>query len=112
MLKLTSDIIWFTDILCWEILITNLNSLLIIGLVSLHRVCVLQNCAIFACDLLKVYSLSAFQIYSIAFLTVITMLFINSPGLIYLITSSFHILPPSPFSLMAFYKLLIIYFKV
>ena len=34
MLKLTSDIIWFTDFLCWEILITNLSSLLIIGLVK------------------------------------------------------------------------------
>ena len=46
----------------------------------------------FSCGENLIYSLSNFQIYNIVLLTRITMLYITSPGFIYLITGSLYLL--------------------
>ena len=42
----------------------------------------------------KIYSLSNFQICNTVLLTLVTMLYVTSPGLIYLITGSLYLLTP------------------
>ena len=50
------------------------------------------NC-FFSCDeKLHIYSLSNFQIYSTVLLTIVTILYITSPGFIYLIVGNLYLL--------------------
>ena len=50
----------------------------------------------------ETFTLRSFQTYdTIVLLTIVTMLYITSPGLIYLITKSLHLWPPPPISLLS-----------